>query len=75
MTTSSIVSIKNPKWSNKSHTAIDCNIFLAELGGVSIPFTASIDDCEPHGKEIFQLILDGKFGGIDEFVPNTNQVK
>lgn len=65
---STVLSIKNPKWSNKNHTSIDCEIFLAELNGESLPFTASIDDCEPHGKEIFQLISDGKFGEILEFV-------
>ena len=62
-----IVSIKNPKWANESHTAIDCELMLEGLDDV-LPFTASSDDCEPHGKEIFGRILAGEFGEISDFV-------
>lgn len=61
---STLTSVRNPKWANEEHTAIDCEITTSQLGDEVLPFTASPDDCEPHGRKIFADIIDGKYGPI-----------
>ncbi|MNG07263.1 hypothetical protein D3C84_905550 [compost metagenome] len=36
-----------------------------------VPFTASPDDVEPHGRWLFALARDGVFGPVAEYVPPT----
>jgi hypothetical protein len=64
-----ITSLANPIWADADHTMIDCNISFEHLNNIVMPFTASIKDIEPHGREIFELIKSGKFGPIAEYVP------
>lgn len=54
---------RNPRW-NASGT-IDCEIDHPELGWV--PFTASPDDPQHHGAELYEAIVAA--GGIAEYVP------
>jgi hypothetical protein len=67
-----LISLKNPRWANAEHTAIDCEITTSQFGDEVLPFTASANDCEAHGKAIFADIASGKYGPISEFIPNTN---
>jgi hypothetical protein len=57
---------KNPVWANAEHTLIDLTIkwdtFPQEL-----PFTASPNDCEEHGRAIFAAAVAGQFGDVAEF--------
>lgn len=69
---SEITSISKPKWANAEHTMIDCEITISQFGSEVLPFTASMNDVEPHGILIFNEIVDGKYGPINEFVPTEN---
>jgi hypothetical protein len=53
---------KNPKM-NKNET-IDLELNHPSLGW--IPFTASKDDPEPHGREIYRRAMSGDYGEIKE---------
>jgi hypothetical protein len=57
----------NPKWSNKEHTLIDCEVTFDEIG--TVPFTANPNDNYAHTKQIFNECVEGKWGDIAEFVP------
>lgn len=49
------------------HGTIDCEINHPEFGW--IPFTASPDDVEAHGKAIYAELLDS--GNVAAFIPPT----
>lgn len=68
-----LTSLTNPRWANAEHTMIDCQITTSQFGDEVLPFTASPDDVEPHGRAIFQDLVDGKYGPIAEYVPPTEQ--
>ena len=59
---------KDPKWVDAEHTMIDLTIkwdsFPEEL-----PFTASPNDVEEHGRLIFAAAAAGQFGEVAEYVP------
>ena len=56
---------KEPKFSNFEETMIDVLWEHPDHG--DIPFTASPDDSEDHGREIYQLALAGKFGKVSSY--------
>lgn len=58
-----ITSARNPKWANEDCTAIDCLVRTNTLHQ-EIPFTASPNDSEVHGRELFARCLAGEFGVI-----------
>ena len=62
-----IKNVKNPQWANAEHTLIDVTLETDTYG--EIPFSASPDDVEAHGREIFADAVAGKFGPIGEHVP------
>lgn len=49
--------IKNPRWADAAHTAIDCDVDFEHLDEVYVPFTANPQDIEPHGLGIYNVIL------------------
>lgn len=57
------MSARNPKWANEDCTAIDCLVRTNTLHQ-EIPFTASPNDSEVHGRELFARCLAGEFGVI-----------
>jgi hypothetical protein len=63
-----LTSLTNPKWDNAEHTAIDCEITTSQFGNEVLPFTASKNDVEAHGRAIFADIVSGKYGPIAEYV-------
>lgn len=63
-----LTSLTFPKWSNAQHSAIDCIITTSQFSDEQLPFTASQDDIEPHGRAIFQELTEGKYGQIAEYV-------
>lgn len=67
--------LKNPQWANAEHTAIDCNITTSQFGDEVLPFTASQNDVEPHGRAIFSDIVAGTYGPIAEYVPPPEPVQ
>lgn len=58
----SITSLKNPVWVNDEQ--INCIITLDVFGDEQLPFTASSNDVEEHGRIIFQELVDGRYGPI-----------
>ena len=61
-----ITNVVSPEWANAEHTAINVTMTHSEFG--VIPFSASPDDVEEHGREIFADAVAGKFGVIAEYV-------
>ena len=49
--------------------SIRCFILMPSLSSEYIPFSASPDDTEPHGVELFSLIESGAYGDI---APHTD---
>ena len=65
---SELTSLKNPVWADAEHTAINCEITISQFGDELLPFTASSNDVEPHGRAIFSSIVAGEYGPIEEYV-------
>ena len=63
-----LTSLTNPQWANAEHTAIDCLITTSQFGNEILPFTASQNDVEEHGKQLFKDIAEGKYPTINEYV-------
>jgi hypothetical protein len=70
-----LTSLTNPKWANAEHTAIDCEITTSQFGDEVLPFTASQNDVEAHGRAIFADIVSGKYGPIAEYVAPPEKVQ
>lgn len=64
-----LTSLKNPRWANAEQTMIDCEITTSQFGDEILPFTASANDVEAHGRGIFADIVAGKYGPIAAYVP------
>lgn len=63
-----LTSLFNPRWVDFERTAIDCEITTSQFGDEPLPFTASLNDVEPHGRAIFADLMAGKYGLIGEYV-------
>ena len=61
-----ITNVTNPAWANAEHTMVNATVTHSEFG--VIQFSASPDDVEAHGREIFADAVAGKFGVIAEYV-------
>ena len=66
---SKLTSLTNPRWADPEHTRIDCEITTSQFGDEVLPFTASANDVEPHGRAIFADLVEGKYGEIAEYTP------
>lgn len=55
---------RNPK--HNEDGTIDLEINHPTYGW--IPFTASKDDCEAHGRAIFDSCVNGEYGEVEEYV-------
>ena len=61
-----ITNITNLTWANAEHTIVNATVTHSEFGLIS--FSASPDDVEEHGREIFEDAVAGKFGNKPEYV-------
>ena len=59
--------IKNPKWTNAEHTAIDCEVDFDDLREEYVPFTALPSGDYEHSHQIFTECVEGKWGQIAEY--------
>ena len=59
---------KDPIWANAEHTMIDLTIKLDAIDE-ELPFTASPNDCEEHGRAIFAAAQAGEYGSVAEYIP------
>jgi hypothetical protein len=64
-----ITSVSNPRWANESQTIIDCDITTDITGSEIMPFTASINDPESCGRQVFEECIGGKYGPIAKYSP------
>lgn len=58
---------KNPAYVNAEQTQIDVTVTHPVFG--EIPFTASPDDVEEHGRDLFARAVAGEFGPVADYVP------
>lgn len=57
----------NPQFVNAEKTQIDLIVTHPVFG--EIPFTASPDDVEEHGRDLFARAVAGEFGPVADYVP------
>lgn len=62
--------IKNCAFCTESTEHIDCIVKFSHINEEVI-FTASKNDVEAHGREIYERIMNGEFGPIAPFVPRV----
>lgn len=60
----------NPAWCNDAHTAINMSAKFSHQD-VFVPFTATLDDTEAHGRITFARVASGEFGDIAPYIPPT----
>lgn len=60
-----------PSWVDVAQTGISLRVTFEGLG--ELPFTATPDDGEAHGREIFQRAVAGEFGDIAPHEPPSNE--
>lgn len=65
--------VRAPKWSAADLSTIDCLVTF-EHSPSEVPFTASAQDSEAHGREIYKRIVSGEFGEIAPFAPPPPRV-
>ena len=58
-----LISASNPVWADSDQTLINLTVRFAEIEE-DLPFTASANDTEPHGRDIHARALAGEFGTI-----------
>lgn len=63
-----IEKIINPVWGNPEHTVINCMVKLLE-NNEALPFTATPEDTELHGREVFEACIRGEAGKIGDYTP------
>lgn len=70
-----IIAANNPQWSNAEKTQIDLMVTFDHIG--TVPFAASMNDVEQHGRDLFARAVAGEFGSIAEYVttpPTPEQI-
>ena len=64
-----IIETKNPKYIAADKKIIQLEVKFEELQDRGfLPFGATEDDVEAHGRELYRRALSGEFGEIEEFV-------
>jgi hypothetical protein len=62
-----IQSAPNPVYANQARTRIDLDVKFAEFDE-AIPFAATPDDVEEHGRTLFENAVRGDYGVIGDYV-------
>ena len=64
-----IIETKNPKYIAADKKIIQLEVKFEEIQDMGfLPFGATEDDVEAHGRELYRRALSGEFGEIEEFV-------
>lgn len=61
-------SVTNVQWANPEHRTINMDVKFKKYNEI-LPFTANPDDCEAHGRDLYQSAINGDFGAIAEWTP------
>ena len=56
--------VRNLQWSDGSYTDIDMEVNFDHINDQWIPFTASANDDEPHGRDLHARAMNGEFGAV-----------
>lgn len=61
-----IKSARAPRWNNAEHTSLNLQVTFAETVEThgEMPFTATPDDCEGYGRELFARAVALEFGPV-----------
>lgn len=62
-----LVSAKNPIYSDETGNAITLTVVFEEIQG-ELPFNATNYDPEPHGVDLYNQAKAGKFGEIAPYI-------
>ena len=62
------------KYANEEHTAIDLSVKFSHINE-EISFTASINDSEAHGVDLYNRAVNGEFGPIAAYEPITYTIE
>ncbi|KPW66788.1 Tail fiber assembly domain-containing protein, partial [Pseudomonas syringae pv. broussonetiae] len=64
----SVISARDPRWSDMTHTYINLWVLFAEFKDTygEVPFSASPNDSAAHGVDLFNRALAGEFGPVLE---------
>lgn len=60
--------VDNPVYVSADNTLILCDVQFTGFDRI-VPFAASASDVEPHGRQLYQELVDGKYGAIAPYVP------
>ena len=60
-------SAKTPQWVDAEHTRINLKVTFDNIPEHT--FTADPNDCEAHGRDIFERAVKGEFGDVAEYEP------
>jgi len=64
-----LIDAQNPQWGNAEHTFIDVEAKWEHLESEGyLPFTATSNDNEAHGVDLYNRCVNGEFGTIAEYV-------
>lgn len=65
---------KNLRWACNKKEGISADVLFEEIGDY-IPFHATPNDIEEHGREVFSLLSSGKYGDIGDPIDNSLALK
>lgn len=68
-----LTSVKAPQWANEAQTLVNCLITTSQFGDDELPFTASAEDVEAHGRNLYAELTAGKYGPIAEYQPPAEE--
>jgi hypothetical protein len=58
---------RTPQWANTNQTAIRLWVKFADID-IEVPFTASPDDSESYGRNLYLAAASGQYGSVAEYV-------
>jgi hypothetical protein len=63
-----VQTVTDPAYANEAGTAINCMVKFAEFPD-PLPFTASENDPEEYGRELYYQLVAGVYGPVAPYVP------
>ncbi len=66
-------SVRDLRWANLEKNLVNCIVNFDHLK-IEVPFTASPNDTEAHGREIYHRCISGDFGIIQDYLPSPGIV-
>ena len=67
-----VQNVKNPIYANADGTAINCDVKFDTMADY-VPFTATLNDPEEYGRQLYANLQAGVYGPISPYVPPPPQ--